>query len=219
MEEKPQASSGGGFSGKLSGLYNKLFGVIQFTLGICLLPFAYSSTLAFFAQFNAIEASLQGCFWAGVITFLIIYHFAWEPLPVYTKGHHLLELIFNFFKPLVKVAPFLLPVYTIVLFILFGIASAFTRESWLFRAGMFSFGLSIVLHLVFSSKSMRGKKGDFLKGNYIFGFSLIYILNLFILAFGLSLIFNTFSFVDFSNATYSVARDIFYAVFKQLFLR
>ncbi|MGA2775633.1 MAG: hypothetical protein ABSE81_06185 [Candidatus Omnitrophota bacterium] len=216
---KPQAGGGQGIQAKLSGLYGKLFGVIQFILGVCLLPFVYSSSVAFTGQFGAIDTTLQNCLWSGVIAFLIIYLFIWEPLPVYTKGHRILELIFNFFKPLVKVAPFLLPVYTIVLFVLYGILSAFIKDERLIQAAMFLFGFSIILHLVFSSKSIRTKKGDFLKGNYIFGFSFIYILNLSILAFGLNLIFKAFSFVYFSNATYSTAKDIFYAVFKQLFLR
>ncbi|MFA5276250.1 MAG: hypothetical protein WC417_05100, partial [Candidatus Omnitrophota bacterium] len=90
-DSKPKAGGGGGaISSKLSGLYSKLFGVIQFILGICLLPFVYSSSIAFMAQFGVIDASLQNCLWSGVITFLIIYLFIWEPLPVYTKGHQLL---------------------------------------------------------------------------------------------------------------------------------
>jgi len=216
---KPKAGGREGISGKLSGLYGKLFGVIKFILGVCLLPFVYSSSIAFMGQFGVIDIGLQNCLWSGVITFLIIYLFVWEPALIYTKGQKLLELVFNFFKPLVKVAPFLLPIYTIVLFVFYGFLSLFIKDSWFLRPVMFLFGFSIILHLVFSSKSIRTRKGDFLKGNYIFGFSFIYILNISILAFGLNLIFKGFSFVSFSNATYSTAKDVFYVIFKQLFLR
>ena len=214
---KPKPS--GAVLGRLSGLYSKLFGVVKFILGLCLLPLIYSSSVAFLGQFGLIDKGAQNCLWAGVIVFLIIYLFIWEPVSIYTKGHQILELIFNFFKPLVKVAPFLLPVYTIVLFVFYGILSLFIKDSRLIQYAMFLFGWTLVLHLVFSSKSIRANKGDFLKGNYIFGFSFIYILNISILAFGLNLIFKDFSFINFSNVTYSTAGDIFYAVFKQLFLR
>jgi len=216
---KPKAGGGGGVSAKLSELYSKLFGVIKFILGVCLLPFVYSSSVAFLGQFGAVDKNLQDCLWAGVATFLIIYLFIWEPAPVYAKGHQILEFIFNFFKPLVKVAPFLLPIYTIVLLGLYGLLSLFIKDSWLIQDAMFLFGFSLILHLVFSSKSIRTKKGDFLKGNYIFGFSFIYILNLSILAFGLNCIFKGFSFVSFCNSAYSEAGNIFYAIIKQLFLR
>ena len=217
---KPKAGGGGGgISGKFSELYSKLFGVIKFILGICLLPFVYSSSSAFLGQFGIIDKGLQNCLWSGVAAFLIIYLFIWEPAPVYTKGHQILELIFNFFKPLVKVAPFLLPIYTIVFLAFYGLLTLFIKGGWLIQYAMFLYGFTIILHLVFSSKSIRTKKGDFLKGNYIFGFSFIYILNISILAFGLNCIFQGFSFISFCNNTYSEAGNIFYAIFKQLFLR
>jgi len=153
-----------------------------------------------------------------VITFLIIYLFIWEPASIYNKGHKLLELVFSFVKPMVNVAPFLLPIYTIIVFFIYGVLSLLIKSSWLLEYALFLLGFSAILHLVFSAKTIRTKKGDFLKGNYIFGFSFIFILNLTLLAFGLSLIFKDFSFVNFCNISFARASKIFYAVFKQLFL-
>ena len=219
LDFKPKTGGGGGgISGKFSELYSKLFGVIKFILGICLLPFVYSSSVAFLGQFGLVDKGLQDCLWSGVIVFLIIYLFIWEPATIYTKGHQILELIFNFFKPLVKVAPFLLPIYTIVFLAFYGLLALFIKSGWLIQYAMFLFGFTIILHLVFSSKAIRTKKGDFLKGNYIFGFSFIYILNVALLALGFSLISKEFSFVNFCNISFGIASKIFYAVFKQLFL-
>jgi hypothetical protein len=39
-----------------------------------------------------------------------------------------------------------------------------------------------------------------------------------LISFFISLIFEEFSFVNFSNNSFQTAKDIFYAVFKQLFL-
>ena len=208
-----------GFKQQLSQAGNKAFGLIKLILGICLLPCVYTFTTAFLKQIGLIEKSLQCYFWAGVNTLLIVYLFIWEPAKIYKWGHKLLEIIFNFVKPLVKFAPYLLPIYTIVLFIVYGLLSLMIKSSWLIGYTIFLAGLSITLHLVFSAKSIRGKKGDFLKANYIFGFSFIYIINVMILAFCLNLTFNEFSFVNFSNNAFQSAGDIFYAVFKQLFLR
>jgi hypothetical protein len=213
---KPESSGSGS---KISWLSNRAFGVIKFCLGICLLPFVYSTSLAFLNQLGLIENSLQGQFWSGVITLLIVHLFVWEPAIIYTKGQKLLEMIFIFFKPLVRIAPFLLPVYTIILFILYGLSSLMIKESWLLRYSVFLIGFTISLHLIYSAKSIRSKKGDFLKANYIFGFSFIYILNIIILAFCFNLVFREFSFINFSNSAYQTASNVFYSVFKQLFLR
>jgi len=201
------------------GLSNKVFGIIKFGLGICLLPFVYSTSIVFFNQFGLIEKSLQGYFWSGAIALLIIYLFIWEPAIIYAKGQKLLEMIFIFFKPLVKLAPYVLPVYTIVLFIIYGLFSLAVKSAWLVQYSLFLIGFTFALHLVFSAKSIRSKKSDFLKANYIFGFSMIYIIDVAILAFCMNLIFKEFSFVNFSNSAYQAASNIFYALFKQLFLR
>ncbi len=206
-----------GPSNKLSGFSHKAFGIVKFILGVGLLPFVYSSTISFLNESSLIGKSLQEYFWGGIITLLLIYLFVWEPAIIYAKGHKILEVIFNFFKPLVRVAPYVLPIYTIVLFIAYELLSLTVKSEWLIEYFIFLLGLSIALHLIFSAKSIRAKKSDFLKANYIFGFALIYIINLMLLAFCLNLVFKEFSFVNFFNISFQVAKNIFSAVFKQLF--
>ena len=208
----------GDFSSKISGLSSKLFGLIKVILAILILPFVYSSIVSFLNEFAQIDTHLQQIFLNGIITFLAIYLFIWEPVLIYNKGHKLLEIMFSFFKPMVNVAPFLLPIYTILFFIIYGLLSLGISGAWLMEYMLFLVGFSTILHLTFSAKTIRSKKGDFLKANYIFGFSFIFILNLMLLAFGFSLIFAKFSFVNFCNVSFTMAKSIFYAVFKQLFL-
>ena len=128
-----------------------------------------------------------------------------------------MEVVFSFFKPLVKVAPYLLPIYTIVLAISYILLSYVVKSSNLVNYFIFLFGFSVSLHLILSAKTLRSKKEDFLKGNYIFGFSFVYIVNLAILSFFLNLMFDKFSFVNFSNNSFQIAKNIFGVVFKQLF--
>ncbi len=208
----------GDFSSKISGLSSKLFGLVKVLLAVLILPFVYSSVVSFLNEFAQVDKYLQQIFWNGTITFLAVYLFIWEPVIIYNKGHKLLEIMFSFFKPMVNVAPFLLPIYTILFFIIYGLLSIGIKSSWLIEYAFFLIGFSSILHLTFSAKTIRSKKGDFLKANYIFGFSFIFILNVALLAFGFSLIFSKFSFVNFCNISFDIAKSIFYAVFKQLFL-
>jgi len=208
----------GNFSSKISGLGSKIFGLIKVILAILILPFVYSSVVSFMTEFVRVDIHLQQIFLNGIVTFLVIYLFIWEPVVIYNKGHKLLEIMFSFFKPMVNVAPFLLPIYTILFFIIYGLLSIGISSSWLIEYALFLIGFSTILHLVFSAKTIRSKKGDFLKANYIFGFSFIFILNVTLLAFGLSLIFNKFSFVNFCSISFDIAKNIVYVVFKQLFL-
>ena len=219
MEEKefPKSESGG-LKSKLSGLYNRSFGIIKLILGVCLLPFVYSATMAFLNEGMALDKAANAYFFSGIIGFLIVYLFVYEPVIIYTKGQKILELIFRFFTPLVKVAPYLLPIYTILLLVFYPLYTLLDKSANPLKAFMFLFGFSIAMHLVFSARSLRSKQGDFLKSNYIFGFSFVYILNIAILALGLSLFFAKFSFVNFCNQTFQLAQAVFSAVFRQLFL-
>jgi len=216
--DEPAGNFAGDFSSRVSGLFSKSFSIIKFILGVLLLPFVFSSAVSFLNEFNLINKDLQGIFWNGAIFFLGLYLFIWEPVSIYNKGHKILEIVFSFFKPMVNVAPFLLPIYTILFFIIYGLLSLGIKSGWLLEYTLFLIGFSTVLHLVFSAKTIRTKKGDFLKGNYIFGFSFIFILNLALLAFGFSLIFKEFSFVNFCNISFTIARNMFCAAFKQLFM-
>lgn len=207
-----------GTSSKMAGISNKAFGVIKFILGICLLPFVYSFSLSFLREFWHVDKLSQQYFWSGIITFIILHLFVYEPAVIYRQGHRLLEIVFSFFSPLVKVAPFVLPIYTIIIFILYLLFSLIFKSEGFLRFFLFIFSFSLALHLVFSAKSVRTKQNDFLKANYIFGFSFIYIINLLLLSMCLSLIFKDFSFVYFFNGSILSANNIFFVIFKQLFL-
>ena len=203
---------------KLSGISGRAFGIIKFILGICLLPFVYSLSVAFLKEFGLVGRSSQGFFWAGVVTFIIVHFFVYESEIIYSKGHRLLEIVFSFFSPLVKVAPYVLPIYTIIIFLVYLLLSLFFKSRVFFHFFLFIFSFSLALHLVFSAKTVRAKKNDFLKSNYIFGFSFIYIINLILVSLCLNLIFKEYSFVNFFNNAFNSAKGIFYAAIKQLFL-
>jgi hypothetical protein len=203
---------------KISIFSGKLFSLVKLALGICLLPFVYSITGAFFNELNLLEGLLKEYFFGGIISFLIIYLFIVEPRLIYNKGQKIIAIVFRFFAPLVRVAPYLLPIYTIILFLVYLIYVLISKSAGSLKYFVFLFGFSIGLHLVFSAKSLRSRQGDFLKSNYIFGFSFVYIINIAILSLGLSFVFNVFSFVNFCNNSFQIAKDIFGAVFKQLFL-
>lgn len=204
---------------QIGGFSRRVLGIIKFILGLCLLPFVYSLSLVFIKELNLIDPKLQVYFWSGIISFLALYLFIWEPTLIYDKGQKLVEIIFQFFHPLLKFAPYLLPVYTLVLFIIYALAAVIFKPAEIINYFVFLLGFSISLHLVFSAKSIRAKQGDFLKANYIFGFSFVYLVNLTLLSLGLSFIFSDFSFIDFSRGSFDIAKDIFYAVFKQFFFK
>lgn len=213
-ELQPQPS---GLTAKVSGLAGKAFSLVKLILGICLLPLVYSMTASFLNEIGMIENGLQETFWAGAITLALVHLFLWEPAVIYAKGQKLLELIFSFFRPMVRFAPYLLPIYAIVLFIIYSVLSLMINSRWLIEDYLFLLGVSFALHIIFSAKTLRSKKNDYLKANYIFGFSFVYIVNIFLISFFINLLFKEFSLVHFCNSSFLLYKQIFISVFKQLF--
>jgi len=205
-----------GPSGSLLG--ERLFNIVKLILGISLFPFIYASTAAFIQQISGLDAKIATYFWSGVISFVIFHLFVYEPAALFNKGQKILEAGSRFLAPLVKVAPYVLPIYTILLFAAYLIYTALTGNTWALPYFVFLLGSSISLHLVYGAKSLRTRQEDFLKANYIFSFSLVYIINIITLASGFSLLFQNFSVVDFFNHTWQIATGIFSMAFKQLFL-
>ncbi|MFA5090874.1 MAG: hypothetical protein WC510_07655 [Candidatus Omnitrophota bacterium] len=208
----------GGVRPKIADWTRRLFAVVKLILGLCLLPFVFSVSTSFINEFGLAEQVFQDYFWSGVLAFIILYLFVYEPAIVYNKGQRILEAVFSFFKPLVRVAPYLLPIYTIIIFIGYLFFSSALKSNEQLGCILFLLSFTLAFHIVFSAKSIRSKQSDFLKANYIFGFSFIYIIDIVFLVFFLNIIFAKLSFVDFINRSFQDGKDIFYAIFRQLFL-
>lgn len=191
---------------------------LKLVIGMLLLPVVYSASVCFSRQLMQLEPLVRNSFIGGIVGFLGAYLFVWEPAIVYKKGQKIVEVLVKFFAPLVKVAPFVLPIYTILIFSAYLLLEVFMDIPEYMPAFIFSAGFSLALHLVFSAKTLRSKQGDSLKSSYIFGFSWICILDAVIVALFLNSAFEKFSFLAFFNGSCQMSKDIYTTIFRQLFL-
>ena len=196
-----------------------LLTLAKLILGLMLLPFVYSTSVAFFNSLRLANQVALVYFFAGVFTLLVVHLFIWELKIVYSAGGKLLALIFSFIQPLVKVAPYLLPTYTIIIFIIYSIVLLFSKSQEVLYYFIFFFGFSMSMHLIFSSRSLRTKRGDFLKANYIFGFCLIYMINLVLVATFLNLVIADYSLITFFRSSFRTGENILVVILAQLFYR
>ncbi len=221
-KESPRLGKGAGerqttVSGKKSFIPPAVLNVIKLIVGICLLPFAYSFAAAFIVHVGRLSGVYQAALWSGAGTFLFFFLFIAEPVEIYNAGHRLLEIAFSSFQPLVKVAPDVLPIYTIIVFLVYALLSLFGKGSWLGGYTIYLMGLCTVLHLVFCAKNIRSQKDDFLKSDYILKFTFIFIVNILLLGLFLSCVSGDFAFGGFFIKGLTAAANLFAATFKQLF--
>jgi hypothetical protein len=154
----------------------------------------------------------------GIFSYLILHLFIYEPAALYRKGQEFVSAMFRFFTPLVKVAPFCLPIYTIFLLAILGVANVIFKDINISKELIFLISFSFSLHMVFSAATFKSSQNDLLKANYFFSMQLIYVINLFIIAFCFSYFLENFSFIDFYNGTFSKTLEIYKSGFSQLFI-
>ena len=196
----------------------KALSVLKFIVVVFLLPWIYSFTIAFINESKIIGKIFLDPFVSGLISFSVLYLFIYEPGKLYQRGQKITEATFRFFSPLVKVASFVVPIYSIFLFLIYYLLSLSVESDSLLKLFIFLLGFTIALHLVFTARSLHSRKNDFLMINYLFSFGFIYIINLALLALGFSILFASFSWLSFGKESLQISKDIFSAIFSQLFL-
>lgn len=196
----------------------KALSVLKFIIVVFLLPWVYSFTAAFINESKTIQKPLLDLFTAGIVTFLVFYLFIYQPNRIYQKGQKITEATFRFFSPLIRVASSVVPIYSVALFIIYYIASFSVKSHLLLESFIFLFGFSIALHLVFTARTLHSRQGDFLMINYLFSFGFIYIFNIALFALGFSILFQSFSWLNFGKESFLITKHIFTIIFSQLFL-
>ncbi len=118
----------------------------------------------------------------------------------------------------VMLAPYLVPVYTVIIAIIYFALSFFvdiTRYSGIF---IFLIGFTLMLHLAYTAESMREKQSDLIKTGYLSSISFIYLANLTIVFLIMSLFFKDASFMGLISDIYEKTKYFYYSFWKQLFL-
>lgn len=190
--------------------------VIKLAAGVLLFPAVYSFSASFINEFNTVKGGLALYFWAGAASFAVFYIFVYQPELVYNYGQRTLGRILSFSKPLAGAASYIIPAYTLALFIIYGVLVFTSGVKGVADYLMLLIGFSSAMHLVCTAKSLNCGRRDFLKANYLFGFSLVYLSVLLLLGLGLSLIIKEFSFFGFFKGSWQESAKIFAIIFNKV---
>lgn len=197
---------------------DRILSVLKLILAILLLPLVIGITVAFLENLHLMEGHVAAVFGWGVVSYLILHILLFEPAQVYDTGKKITEKAMNFFSPLVKVAGYCIPIFTIFSFAAYFFASLIWKEINLFPYFVFLASFTLTMHLVFTANSLKRKSPGELKENYFFSIFSIYIVNMLIVAVAFSLLSNNFSFLSFIRRCGEVAGAIYTASFRQLFV-
>ena len=191
---------------------------LKFVVAVLLLPVVIASTVALNGQVMAVTDGLQQKLWLGLLSYLVLKFFVYDFMHVYQFGQGIVTFCFQFLKPLVNAAPFVIPIYTVLVLIAYAIVSALGKmtlpvQGYFFMVLAFTFAM----HIILTAQALYTKDTAVGKPTYFFSMQLIYIVDVFLIALVMNAALPAFHFVDFFKTLGSVSYDIYRAVFTQLF--
>ncbi|MGE5280214.1 MAG: hypothetical protein ACM3L6_05690 [Deltaproteobacteria bacterium] len=196
---------------------DRLFSVLKLTLAILLLPIVVGVTAAFLDGLRATDARVAAAFGWGAIAYLILHIFFVPPAQVFDAGKKMSEEAVGFVFPLVKVAGFCIPIFTLIAFGLYALVAAAWKKADTLPLFVFLASFTFTMHMVFSANALRNKKPGWLKENYLLAICTIYIVNMILIALAFSLLAPNFELADFFGRCGHVAGAIYSASWRQLF--
>lgn len=213
--------------------------VVKFLVGALLLPICVATSIVLYSQLGSIQhlSRNQLYFLLGVGTYTLIHLFFYQPATIYVFGHEITHAFCTWIfggevksfhaswrggritttksNPFISLAPYFFPIYTVFLSFGYFVASLFYDLSKYNPHFIFLIGLSWSFHIVLTIHFMKMGQPDILKTGTLFSISLIYILNITILALILSSLFAEVAFRDFFSSSYWQTVKIYTSIFSK----
>lgn len=212
---------------------------IKLIIGVLALPLTYGVTAAFYNNFILIKelASSLSYFTWGIASYVILHLLFYKPTYLYVLGHESVHagLAWLFggkiksFKVsqdggsvgtdksnvVIELGPYFIPIYAIIITIIyFVVASSYNINGGLF---VFLIGFTLAMHMISTIEVMKIRQPDIVKSGYLFSIVTVYILNIVVISFIFSLMFQTFSMHQFFLDLWDRSKYIYLAAYRQLF--
>ncbi|MFH1407357.1 MAG: hypothetical protein ABIH01_05105 [Candidatus Omnitrophota bacterium] len=209
-------------------------------LGILLIPVCVAFTISLYQQLVFVGDNPQNriYFLLGVGVYLVVHLFFYVPGKLFDAEHKSLDAAVKWVTAgkvqklnpqatvkedqvhpnvILTLAPHFFPVYAVLFAFLYFAASLFWEVGSMIRPLLFLMGAGLVFHMVFTAQSLKTRHKKLIGSAYLLSITLIYIFNVAIVTFAMSLLFKVISMKDFLAASCGMTKDIYVDIFRQLF--
>jgi hypothetical protein len=212
-------------------------------LGVVVVPICIGVSLSLYEQLSQIEIVSyyqQKYFIIGIISYLVVHAVVFKPSYLYVLSHELMHAIAALISGgrvksikvsskggsvtttksniFIALSPYFLPLYTIIVAAAWFGLKFFLKIHIDYSIFLFTIGFTLAFHIVLTIDFLKIRQTDLLHAGYLFSICLIYIINLVMVGLIFSFLFKSMVFAVFLQDSYIKARDIYIAIFRQLFL-
>ena len=159
-----------------------------------------------------------------------------KPMYIYTLGHEVVHVLATWLcggkvtsfhisreggsvttsksNSFISLSPYFVPIHTIFLVLVYWILSRFFDLSGFNREIVFFIGFTMSFHVFMTVEVMKVKQPDMFKAGYLFSVLFIYLANIIVVMFAMSLMFKSISFVFFVKKALLYSKNIYKNIFE-----
>jgi len=193
------------------------FGFIKFLFFILLVPVLFAVTIAFRKDVSELKSIYYHSFEWGVLTYVIVHFFLSDLIWLYKFGQSIVAELFKFWDPIAKVAPYIVPIYTLltmgVYFLVVRVMNVGPNNGWWF----FAIGFTFAMHIVMSARELYEADTSSFKPNYLFEMSLVYILVILLMVQLLNITAWKFSLITFAQTVADLTVGFYQNIYFRIF--
>ncbi|MBF0386493.1 MAG: hypothetical protein HQL20_01395 [Candidatus Omnitrophica bacterium] len=190
---------------------------LKFALAFLLLPLVIGSTAALQGQIDGFDATIKHTLWSGLVIYLILKFFVYDFSHVYKFGQGMVTFCFQFLKPLVNAASYVIPIYTVFVLLAYAAVAALGQLAAWKSILLTLVSATFSMHIILTAQDLYAKDSVFGKPTYFFGMELVYIIDVFLIALVMNVVLPGFSFIEFFKSLGGVSLGMYKTAFGQLF--
>jgi len=217
--------------------------ILKFLLGVFFFPVCVTVSMSLYEQLSQIRTISyynQKYFVIGIVAYLVVHALFFKPAYLYILGHEIMHVLATWlsggkvtsFKVssqggsvatsksnlFIALAPYFFPFYTIITALLFFAVKLTFAAGPQYNIFIFLLGFTLCFHIILTVDFLKMRQTDLLHAGYLFSICLIYVVNLIIVGFIFSLLFERVVFLEFIKSIYFQSKEVYAGVFSQLFL-
>jgi len=186
----------------------KIFGFLL------ILPLVIASCIAFQSRILSLPVNKEVWMLWGAGSYVAMNLFVYDFKNVYTFGNSIVEKAITFFKS----ASFIIPIYSVLLIIIYVIALILGRGASWQPYFLFSIAFTLTMHVVLTAHEIYESDNSILKAHYLFTFGAVLVASLFIISLLLAWAIPEYSLVSFLKSLASQTIHLYKLIYRFLFV-
>lgn len=186
-----------------------LLAIMKFVLGILLLPVVWVTAVVFHQFVVGFPGTHGEFFFWGMFGYLMLFLFFHQFWGMYEFGQKICSGFFQLTSPANKFIARIVPFYLTLILLGFSVMTKFLDIHSYDHYFMYFAGFAFTMHIILTAQELQSDQKMFLKPEYLFKGTIVFILLIFVVVLLFNLAFGEFTVQEFARSVWNDALDVY----------